>query len=198
MEEELTKVSYSLGVSIARNLQSQGLKGLDIKEFTEAVQDVFAGKSTKIGDEEVVETLNSYFAELQKEQQGTNKEDGEAFLTENQSKPDIVTLPSGLQYTVMVEGSGEKPSLNSNVTTHYHGTTIDGNVFDSSVQRGQPASFPVSGVIKGWTEALQLMAVGSKWKLFIPSELAYGDRGAGADIGPHSALIFEVELLSID
>jgi len=198
MAEELSKVSYCLGVSIARNLQSQGIKGLDINEFTEAVQDAFAGKSTKIGDEEVVETLNTYFAGLQKEKEGTNKEDGEAFLAENQSKSDIITLPSGLQYTVMVEGSGEKPSLNSNVTTHYHGTTIDGNVFDSSVQRGQPASFPVSGVIKGWTEALQLMVVGSKWKLFIPSELAYGDRGAGADIGPNSALIFEVELISID
>lgn len=198
MEEKLSKVSYSLGVSIARNLQSQGLKGLEISEFTEAVQDVFAGKSTKIGDDEVVEILNTYFAELQKEQQGTNKEDGEAFLEENKAKDGVITLPSGLQYTIMSEGSGEKPTLNSNVTTHYHGTTIDGNVFDSSVQRGQPASFPVSGVIKGWTEALQLMSVGSKWKLFIPSELAYGDRGAGADIGPHSALVFEVELLSID
>ena len=198
MAEELSKVSYSLGVSIARNLQSQGLKGLDINEFTEAVQDVFTGKSTKIDEKEVVETLNSYFSELQKEQQGTNKEDGEAFLGENKSKSGVISLPSGLQYSVMVEGKGEKPNLNSNVTTHYHGTTIDGNVFDSSVQRGQPASFPVSGVIKGWTEALQLMEVGAKWKLFIPSELAYGDRGAGADIGPHSALIFEVELLSID
>ncbi|MCF6361317.1 MAG: FKBP-type peptidyl-prolyl cis-trans isomerase [Cyclobacteriaceae bacterium] len=198
MAEELSKVSYSLGVSIARNLQSQGLKGLDINEFTEAVQDVFTGKPTKIDEKEVVETLNAYFSELQKEQQGTNKEDGEAFLVENKSKSGVISLPSGLQYSVMVEGKGEKPNLNSNVTTHYHGTTIDGNVFDSSVQRGQPASFPVSGVIKGWTEALQLMEVGAKWKLFIPSELAYGDRGAGADIGPHSALIFEVELLSID
>ncbi len=198
MAEELSKVSYSLGVSIARNLQSQGLKGLDINEFTEAVQDVFAGKSTKIGDEEVVEILNTHFAGLQKEMEGTNKEDGEAFLAENKTKEGVITLPSGLQYSVMVEGNGEKPGLNSNVTTHYHGTTIDGNVFDSSVQRGQPASFPVNGVIKGWTEALQLMAVGSKWKLFIPSELAYGDRGAGADIGPNSALIFEVELISID
>jgi len=198
MAEELSKVSYSLGVSIARNLQTQGLKGLDINEFTEAVQDVFTGKSIKIGDEEVVETLNTYFAGLQKEKEGTNKEDGDAFLAENKTKPNVITLPSGLQYTIMAEGNGEKPTLNSNVTTHYHGTTIDGKVFDSSVQRGQPASFPVSGVIKGWTEALQLMAVGSKWKLFIPAELAYGDRGAGADIGPNSTLIFEVELLSID
>ncbi len=198
MAEELSKVSYSLGVSIAKNLQSQGLKGLSINEFTEAVQDVFTGKSPKISDEEVVETLNTFFESLQKEQQGTNKEDGVAFLAGNKAQKDVITLPSGLQYTVITEGTGDKPTLNSNVTTHYHGTTIDGKVFDSSVQRGEPASFPVSGVIKGWTEALQLMAVGSKWKLFIPSELAYGDRGAGADIGPHSALVFEVELLSID
>ena len=198
MSEELSKVSYSLGVSIARNLQSQGLKGLDIKEFSEAVDAVFTGKSTKIGNEEVVETLNTYFAGLQKEKEGSNKEDGEAFLAENKSNKDVITLPSGLQYTVMAEGAGEKPTLSSNVTTHYHGTTIDGNVFDSSVQRGEPASFPVNGVIKGWTEALQLMPVGAKWKLFIPSDLAYGDRGAGADIGPNSALVFEVELLSID
>ncbi len=198
MSEEITKVSYSLGVSIARNLQSQGLKELNISEFTEAVSTIFASNKPKMEDQEVVDTLNSYFAALQEEKQGSNKEDGIAFLEANKEEEGITTLPSGLQYSVLVEGKGDKPSLNSNVTTHYHGTTIDGNVFDSSVQRGQPASFPVSGVIKGWTEALQLMAIGSKWKLFIPSELAYGDRGAGADIGPHAALIFEVELLSID
>jgi FKBP-type peptidyl-prolyl cis-trans isomerase FklB len=198
MTEELNKVSYSLGVSIGRNLQSQGLKELSVPEFTQALNDVFSGKKTKIEDQEVVNTLNNYFAELQKEKQGTNKEDGLAFLEANKANEGVITLPSGLQYIVLNNGSGEKPSLNSQVTTHYHGTTIDGNVFDSSVQRGQPASFPVSGVIKGWTEALQLMEVGAKWKLFIPSELAYGEQGAGADIGPHSALIFEVELISID
>lgn len=198
MSEELNKVSYSLGVSIGRNLQSQGLKELNVAEFTEALNDVFSGSKTKIEDQEVVNTLNTYFDALQKEKQGTNKEDGEAFLESNKTNEGVITLPSGLQYSVITEGTGEKPVLSSNVTTHYHGTTIDGNVFDSSVQRGQPASFPVNGVIKGWTEALQLMPVGSKWKLFIPSEMAYGERGAGADIGPHSALIFEVELLSID
>lgn len=198
MAEELDKVSYSLGVSIARNLQSQGLKAVNVNEFSEALNDVFGEKETKISEEEVVETLNSYFGALQEEKHGSNKEDGEAFLEANKANEGVITLPSGLQYTVMTEGSGDKPTLTSNVTTHYHGTTIDGNVFDSSVQRGDPASFPVNGVIKGWTEALQLMAVGSKWKLFIPSELAYGDRGAGADIGPNSALVFEVELISID
>jgi len=195
---ELEKVSYSLGVSIGRNLQSQGLKALNVAEFTAALNDVFGNKSTKIDDEEVVATLNSYFAELQKEKHGNNKAEGEAFLEANKSQKGVVTLASGLQYIVLNEGDGAKPTLNSNVTTHYHGTTIDGTVFDSSVQRNEPASFPVSGVIKGWTEALQLMTVGSKWKLFIPSNLAYGERGAGADIGPHSTLIFEVELLSID
>jgi len=198
MTEELDKVSYSLGVSIARNLQSQGLKTVNVNEFSEALNDVFGEKETKYGEEEVVETLNSYFGALQEEKHGNNKEDGEAFLEANKLNEGVITLPSGLQYTVMTEGNGDKPTLTSNVTTHYHGTTIDGNVFDSSVQRGEPASFPVNGVIKGWTEALQLMPIGSKWKLFIPSELAYGDRGAGADIGPHSALVFEVELLSID
>ncbi len=198
MSEEITKVSYSLGVSIARNLQSQGLKELNINEFTEAVSTIFAGNKPNMEDQEVVDTLNSYFAALQEKKQGSNKEDGIAFLEDNKEKEGVITLPSGLQYSILVEGKGDKPTLNSNVTTHYHGTTIDGNVFDSSVQRGQPASFPVSGVIKGWTEALQLMTIGSKWKLFIPSELAYGDRGAGADIGPHATLVFEVELLSID
>ena len=198
MAEQLNKVSYSLGVSIGRNLRSQGLKELNVEEFTEAMNDVFRDKKTKVNDKEVEDTLNSFFADLQNEKQGSNKEDGESFLRANKSNEGVITLPSGLQYTVMTEGSGDKPSLESKVTTHYHGTTIDGNVFDSSVQRGQPASFPVSGVIKGWTEALQLMEVGSKWKLFIPSDLAYGDRGAGADIRPHSALIFEVELISID
>ena len=196
--DQIEKVSYSLGVSIARNLQSQGLDEINVEEFTSAVQEVFGSRKTKIEDQEVVNTLNAFFAELQEKQHAGAKEEGEAFLTSNKTNEGVVTLPSGLQYQVMKEGSGAKPTLSSNVTTHYHGTTIDGNVFDSSVQRGEPASFPVSGVIKGWTEALQLMPVGSKWKLFIPSELAYGERGAGNAIGPHTTLIFEVELLSID
>lgn len=198
MAEDFKKVSYSLGVSIGRNLQSQGLKGLDVPEFTEAINAVFNGGTTKISDEEVVETLNQYFGALQSKMQEANKAQGKAFLDENKAKEGIITTASGLQYKILTEGTGEKPTLDSKVTTHYHGTTIDGKVFDSSVQRGQPASFPVNGVIKGWTEALQLMPVGSKWRLFIPSELAYGERGAGNDIAPHATLIFDVELLSID
>jgi FKBP-type peptidyl-prolyl cis-trans isomerase FklB len=127
-----------------------------------------------------------------------NKAEGEAFLAENKSKPGITTLPSGLQYEVLTEGSGRKPGPTSQVTTHYHGTLLNGNVFDSSYQRGQPATFGVNQVIAGWTEALQLMPEGSKWRLYIPSDMAYGKRGAGRDIGPDSTLIFDVELLKVN
>jgi FKBP-type peptidyl-prolyl cis-trans isomerase FklB len=127
-----------------------------------------------------------------------NKAEGEAFLAENAQKPGVTTLPSGLQYEVLTEGSGKKPTLRSSVTTHYHGTLPNGKVFDSSYQRGQPTTFPVNGVIAGWTEALQLMPEGSKWRLYIPSDLAYGKRGAGRDIGPDSALVFDVELLKVN
>ena len=128
---------------------------------------------------------------------GANKQAGDAFLAANKSKESVVTLPSGLQYKILTEGTGPKPTASDSVVCNYRGTLIDGKEFDSSYQRGQPATFPVGQVIKGWTEALQLMPVGSKWQLFIPSELAYGSRGAGADIGPNSTLIFEVELISI-
>ena len=137
-------------------------------------------------------------AEKEKMKGQENVAKGKAFLEENKKKAGVQTTASGMQYIVMKEGTGAKPGLNDKVTTHYHGTVIDGTVFDSSVERGQPASFPVSGVIPGWTEALQMMPVGSKWKLFLPSELAYGERGAGGKIGPNSVLVFEVELLSID
>ncbi len=132
-------------------------------------------------------------------QQGEiNKKEGEAFLAENKSKESVVTLPSGLQYKILKEGSGAVPSAKDKVTTHYHGTLIDGTVFDSSYERGQPATFPVNGVIAGWTEALQLMQEGAKWKLFLPSNLAYGSQGAGQDIGPNTTLIFDVELIAVN
>ena len=126
------------------------------------------------------------------------KEEGANFLAKNAKKEGVISLESGLQYEILKQGSGAKPTINDNVTTHYHGTLIDGTIFDSSVDRGQPATFPVSGVIKGWTEALQLMSVGSKWRLYVPYDLAYGERGAGANIGPFTTLIFEVELISIN
>ena len=198
MEKELDKVSYSLGVTIGNNVKSQGLDSLNVEAFSKAIQDVYAGKETQINAAEANQAIQAYFGKLEEKKSAVARKAGEEFLAANKNKEGVITLPSGLQYTIMKEGNGPKPTLTSKVTTHYHGTTIDGNVFDSSVERGQPASFPVNGVIAGWTEALQLMPVGSKWKLFIPSDLAYGARGAGPKIGPHSTLIFEVELLSID
>ena len=198
MKNELDSVSYSLGVNIANNLRDQGMTEINSDLMASAISHVFEGADLAIEEQKTGEILNSYFQKLQVEKEKELRKAGEDFLAENKSKEGVVTLPSGLQYMVMKEGTGPKPTLTDKVTTHYHGTTIDGKVFDSSVERNQPASFPVNGVIKGWTEALQLMSVGSKWKLFIPSDLAYGARGAGPKIGPHSTLIFEVELLSID
>lgn len=194
----MNELSYSLGVSVAYNLKEQGFQLDSIDDFSNALRDVIEGSELAIPQEKVGEIVNSYFKELQEKKSAEQKDDGAKFLAENAKKEGIITLESGLQYQIMTEGDGEKPKNEDKVTTHYHGTLLNGTVFDSSVQRGQPASFPVSGVIKGWTEALQLMAVGSKWKLFIPSELAYGAQGAGKAIAPHTALIFEVELLSID
>lgn len=197
MKNELEKLSYSLGINIGANLQSQGLDKLDSGMLAQAIDDVFNGAELKIDMQEAGAFLNEHFEKMQaKKHEGAIKA-GQEFLEANAKKEGVITLDSGLQYQILTEGSGDKPSINSTVTTHYHGTTIDGKVFDSSVQRGTPASFPVSGVIAGWTEALQLMAIGSKWKLFVPSDLAYGERGAGADIGPHTTLIFDVELLEI-
>lgn len=194
---DLDKVSYSLGVNIGNSLKKQGLQELNADQLAAALTDLFSGVDLKISEADGNAILNDHFGKLQaKKHEGAIKE-GQDFLAANGKKDGVVTLPSGLQYQVMKEGNGAKPSLTSTVTTHYHGTTIDGNVFDSSVQRGQPASFPVNGVIAGWTEALQLMPLGSKWKLFVPSDLAYGAQGAGGAIGPHATLIFEVELLEV-
>lgn len=194
----MNELSYSLGVSVAYNLKEQGFKLDSVEDFSKALKDVIEGSELAIPQEKVGEIVNSYFKELQDKKSAEQQGEGDKFLAENAKKDGVITLESGLQYQVMTEGKGEKPTSEDKVTTHYHGTLLNGTVFDSSVQRGQPASFPVSGVIKGWTEALQLMAVGSKWKLFIPSELAYGAQGAGQAIAPHTSLIFEVELLSID
>jgi FKBP-type peptidyl-prolyl cis-trans isomerase FklB len=163
------------------------------------INDVLSDKSEpKISNAEAQKILQEYFSKQQELKSKKAIEEGENFLAENGKKKGVTTLESGLQYEVITKGEGAKPTLNDQVTTHYHGTLIDGTVFDSSVERGQPATFPVSGVIKGWTEALQLMSVGSKWKLFVPYNLAYGERGAGANIGPFTTLIFEVELISIN
>ena len=198
MNNELEKLSYSLGVNIAQSLQGQGLQEVDGAILGQALNDVFSNTNLKMSQEEAGQFLNAHFTKLQAKQHEGAIKAGQEFLAANSKKDGVVTLESGLQYMILTEGQGEKPTAASTVTTHYHGTTIDGEVFDSSVQRGTPASFPVNGVIAGWTEALQLMPIGSKWRLFVPSNLAYGDRGAGPKIGPHATLIFDVELLEIN
>jgi FKBP-type peptidyl-prolyl cis-trans isomerase FklB len=197
MNSELEKLSYSLGVNIGNSLKGQGFEELDSTVFAEAINDVFTGSDLKMSDQEAGTYINQYFSKIQAKKHEGSITAGKEFLAANSKKDGVTTLASGLQYEVLAEGSGEKPTISSTVTTHYHGTTIDGTVFDSSVQRGTPASFPVNGVIAGWTEALQLMHVGSKWRLFVPSDLAYGEKGAGGAIGPHATLIFEVELLDV-
>jgi FKBP-type peptidyl-prolyl cis-trans isomerase FklB len=197
-KEEKEKLSYCLGANIGMSLQSQGLTELDANIFAGAINDVVSNSELKINTEDINSYLQDYFGKLQAEQQKVAVAEGEDFLKNNSSQDGVVTLESGLQYIVLKEGSGEKPKATDTVTTHYHGTLISGEVFDSSVERSEPASFPVNGVIPGWVEALQLMPVGSKWKLFVPSHLAYGERGAGQKIGPNTTLIFEVELLSIN
>ena len=205
LQSDLDTLSYCLGVSFTNNLKNQGVDTLKADIFAKAMEDVYAGKDTLLSMEEVGKWLNSYFQKLQEatqkqdaEKYQSNIEEGKVFLTENAKKEGVITLESGLQYKVLKEGTGAIPINSDKVKTHYHGTLIDGTVFDSSVERGEAISFPVNGVIKGWTEALQLMKVGAKWQLFIPHNLAYGERGAGNMIKPYSALIFEVELLAIE
>jgi FKBP-type peptidyl-prolyl cis-trans isomerase FklB len=195
---EKDQVSYSLGVNIATSLKNQGFEDLNLDVITTALSDVFNNKTLQINEEAGGQILNTYFQAMQVRKHSKNIVEGGAFLKANASKPDVITLPSGLQYKVLVEGTGAKPTASDKVTTHYHGTLINGTVFDSSVERGQPATFPVNGVIAGWIEALQLMPTGSKWQLYVPSNLAYGERGASELIGPNTTLIFDVELLSIN
>ena len=197
MKTEKDSISYSFGVSIGNNLKTNALDSLDVDMLAKGMKDVFAGK-TVITQEAADLKINGYMAGKEKVKGEANVKKGQEFLEANKSKPGVTVTPSGLQYVIMKAGTGPKPGLNDKVSCHYHGTLIDGTVFDSSVDRGQPASFPVSGVIPGWTEALQMMPVGSKWKLFLPSNLAYGERGAGGKIGPNSVLVFEVELLAIE
>ena len=191
-------LSYSLGLNIAKNLKSQGFTDLNLELLAKAFADFYGNQPTLIDVNKTDGIINEYFSSMKKKQSDENLKKGQDFLAENKKKPGIKVTASGLQYEVIKEGDGPKPAATDKVKTHYHGMLIDGTVFDSSVQRGEPATFPLNAVIKGWTEALQLMNVGSKWRLFLPSDLAYGERGAGANIGPNSALIFEVELLSIE
>lgn len=196
-EKRMNKVSYALGLSIGNNFLSSGINNLKVDDFVKGLQDVLDGKTPDISYDEAKEVVNEYFTKLQKEKLENNRKSGEEFLNINKGRAGVVTLPSGLQYQVLKKGDGAKPTASDKVKCHYHGTLINGTVFDSSVQRGEPAVFGVSQVIPGWVEALQMMPVGSKWRLFIPSNLAYGEHGAGAAIEPNSALVFDVELLDI-
>lgn len=193
----MDKVSYALGLSIGNNFQNSGIKNLQVDDFVKGLKDVLDEAAPAISYDEAKQVINDYFTQLQKEKLEINKKAGEEFLSINKHKAGVVTLPSGLQYQVLKKGEGPKPTAHDKVKCHYHGTLINGTVFDSSVQRGEPAVFGVSQVIPGWVEALQQMEVGSKWRLFIPSELAYGEHGAGDAIEPNSALVFDVELLDI-
>ncbi len=201
------KFSYALGMNIGTNLgntlKNQSVE-VDWNLVSQGLKDSTGGGKTRLTEEEEKAVLTEVQNEVRKEQaekakqaSDKNKSEGEAFLAANKSKDGVVALPSGLQYKILTAGTGPKPAGSDSVVCNYRGTLIDGKEFDSSAKHGKPATFPVSGVIKGWTEALQLMPVGSKWQLFVPSSLAYGERGAGAEIGPNAALIFEVELLSI-
>lgn len=197
LKTQLDTVSYSLGVNIGQSIKEQGLDSLNSEVFVKAIEDVMNKDSLLVSNQQAFAVLSQYFQTLQTKKVEKNKQEGEKFLSENKAKEGIQTTPSGLQYKVLQEGTGPTPKATDTVTVHYTGKLIDGTVFDSSTERGQPIAFPVNGVIPGWTEALQLMKVGSKWQLFVPSDLAYGERGAGRDIGPNSTLIFDVELLAI-
>ncbi|WP_286856351.1 FKBP-type peptidyl-prolyl cis-trans isomerase [Proteiniphilum sp. UBA5431] len=193
----MNKLSYALGMSMASNLMNSGLRELDVDSFVKAFTDVMINTNLSMSPQEANEVIQSYFRKKEDEMLVGNLKKGEAFLEENKKKENVITLSSGLQYKVLTNGNGAKPKATDRVKCHYHGTLINGKVFDSSVERGQPAVFGVNQVIKGWVEALQLMSVGSKWRLFIPSHLAYGEQGAGNSIEPNSTLIFDVELLGI-
>jgi FKBP-type peptidyl-prolyl cis-trans isomerase FklB len=190
-------LSYAVGILWGQNLKQQGLTEVNTSILGQAIGDVLKGAEA-LDIRTANQLVKDFLAEQKEAQKMKNIEEGRKFLEENQKRKGVVTLPSGLQYEVVKEGAGAIPKATDKVKVHYHGTLINGAVFDSSVQRGEPAEFGVTQVIKGWVEALQLMNVGSKWKLFIPSDLAYGDRGAGGMIGPYATLIFEVELLGIE
>lgn len=195
----MDKLSYALGMSMASSLLQSGITGVDVESFTQAFKEMMVnGASQAMSPQEADQVIRAYFDKKQEEMLTKNLKTGREFLAENAKRENVISLSSGLQYEILKEGSGEKPKATDKVKCHYHGTLLDGTVFDSSVQRGQPAIFGVNQVIQGWVEALQMMPVGSKWRLYIPSELAYGERGAGKDIEPNSTLIFDVELLGIE
>ncbi|MFC2674220.1 MAG: FKBP-type peptidyl-prolyl cis-trans isomerase [Prevotella melaninogenica] len=200
----MDKLSYALGIGIGSQLAGMGAKELNIDDFAQAIKDVISGSELKVDNAEAQTLVQNFFQEQEAKQQAAAAEAGkvakaagEAFLAENGKKDGVVTLPSGLQYQVLKEGNGKKPSATEQVVCHYEGTLIDGTVFDSSYQRNQPATFGLNQVIAGWTEGVQLMQEGAKYRFFIPYNLAYGERGAGAQIPPFAALVFDVELIEV-
>jgi FKBP-type peptidyl-prolyl cis-trans isomerase FklB len=197
LKSAIDSFSYSIGLSIANFYKQQGITKINTNMVSKAINDATANKKTLLTEEEMNMSISNYLQKLKSEKSAANRKAGEDFLAENKKKPGVITLPSGLQYQIIKEGTGEKPTVNDKVKCHYHGTLLNGTIFDSSVDRGQPIDFAVGGVIQGWVEALQLMPIGSKWKLFIPSNLAYGDNQAGPYIMPGSTLIFDVELIDI-
>ena len=190
----MDKLSYSLGLGIGRQLSQLGAKNINVDDFAQSIKDALSGKEPAVSDEEAQQIVNQFFVEQEKVKSAAAKAEGENFLAENGKKEGVVTLPSGLQYTVLREGNGKRPSATDTVECDYEGTLINGKVFDSSYRRGEHATFPLNQVIAGWTEGLQLMQEGAKYRFFIPYNLAYGERGAGRDITPYAALIFDVEL----
>lgn len=200
----MDKLSYALGIGIGSQLAGMGARELNIDDFAQAIKDVISGSQLKVDNVEAQTLVQNFFQEQEAKQQAAAAEagkaakaEGEAFLAENGKKEGIVTLPSGLQYQVLKEGDGKKPSATDQVVCHYEGTLIDGTVFDSSYQRNQPATFGLNQVIPGWTEGVQLMQEGAKYRFFIPYKLAYGERGAGAQIPPFATLVFDVELIEV-
>jgi FKBP-type peptidyl-prolyl cis-trans isomerase len=203
LKTDKDKASYAIGVNIGKQMHKDSVD-VDPAIISRGMKDAIAGGKLLLTDDEMKTALAKFSGELRAKQEAAmqktgeiNKKAGDDFLAQNKTKEGVVALPDGLQYKILKEGTGPKPTATDSVVCNYRGTLLDGTEFDSSYKRGQPATFPVSGVIKGWTEAVQLMPVGSKWQLFLPAELAYGSRGAGQEIGPNATLIFEVELLSI-
>lgn len=193
----MDKFSYAIGLGIGQNLWAMGAKDLNVDDFAQAISDVLTGNQTAISHEEARTIVNQYFEELEKKKKANDDKLTAELLENNKNNPNITTLPSGLQYEVIEAGTGNKPKATDRVRVHYEGTLVDGTLFDSSIRRGEPAEFGVTQVIMGWQEALQLMNEGAKWRLYIPSELGYGEHGAGEMIPPHSTLIFDVELIKV-
>lgn len=200
----MDKLSYALGLSIGRQLSQMGVAELNADDFAQAVKDMIDGKESQIPTNEAQQLLGEYFRQQEEKQRAEAaekykgaKSEGEKYLTENAKKDGVITLPSGLQYQVLQEGNGKSPKATDKVVCHYEGMLVDGIMFDSSIQRGEPATFPLNGVIAGWTEGLQLMKEGAKYRFFIPYHLGYGERGAGASIPPFATLIFDVELIEV-